>query len=321
MSSSADHLLDELMKLLNYDKLNGRQLKVKLFESSLKIKTLSEELEETKLAQRSSTRGLEHLKEELDNVRQELHDTEDQVDMLEGVLDAKQKIIDEKGYTPSILVKRYNTTKLIEDNSPYCGGVAYTESGIISLEVKLESAKKDFEELEIENKNLLDKIQSLEVEIEILENQPSDYQVQQDFRIKELILSGEGLEKDFDSLTQYSKHQKDQLDEKVEIISQLHREVGVLKEIIHQKDGIIRDHKEIISQKDEVIEASGVSLTAKDLEIGELMTVIAEGEAVNFSDVARDLQVEIVEKDLEIEKLKNSLDDKNDIIDYYFSST
>ena len=300
MSSSADHLLDELMKLLNYDKLNGRQLKVKLFESSLKIKTLSEELEETKLAQRSSDRGLEHLKEELDNVRQELHDTGDQVDMLEGVLDAKQKIIDEKGYTPSILVKRYNTTNLIENNSPYCGGVAYTESGIISLEVKLERAKKDFEELEIENKNLLDKIKSLDMEIEILENQPSDYQIQQDFRIKELILSGEGLEQDFDNLTQHSKNQKDQLDEQVELISQLHREVSVLKEIIHQKDGIIRDHKEIISQKDEVIEASGVSQLAKDLETDNLRGVI-------------------VEKDLKIEQLQNLLEDKDDIIDYYFN--
>ena len=44
MSASPDQLLDELMRLLNYDKLTCRQLKIGLFESRLKIKTLSEGL-------------------------------------------------------------------------------------------------------------------------------------------------------------------------------------------------------------------------------------------------------------------------------------
>ena len=44
MTMSADQLLDELMRILNYDNLTDRQLRVKLFESSLRIKTLKEEL-------------------------------------------------------------------------------------------------------------------------------------------------------------------------------------------------------------------------------------------------------------------------------------
>ena len=349
MSATADQLLDELMKLLNYDELNGRQLKVKLFESSLKIKTLSEELMEATFVKNSTNRGIELLKVELSSVKQELNDAGDRVDMLEDVIDKKQKIIDEQGYSPSLLVKRYNSTSLVEGLGQYCGGVAYTESDVISLENKLDRARKDFEELEIENKNLVEKIKLMETEIDYLESHPNDYQIQQDFRIKELILSGEGLEKDFDSLELHSKQQESFIEEQKTIISQLNHEVGLLKKIVSQKEEIIKDQREIIAhkeealeasgvshlakdlemcglkavitQKEEIIEASGVSLAAKDLEIDELMTVIAEGEAVNFSDVARDLQVELVEKDLEIEKLKNSLDEKNDIIDYYFSST
>ena len=341
MSATADQLLDELMKLLNYDELNGRQLKVKLFESSLKIKTLSEELMEATFVKNSTNRGIELLKVELSSVKQELNDAGDRVDMLEDVIDKKQKIIDEQGYSPSLLVKRYNTTSLVEGLGQYCSGVAYIESDVISLENKLDRARKDFEELEIENKNLVEKIKLMETEIDYLENHPNDYQVQQDFRIKELILSGEGLEKDFDSLELHSKQQESFIEEQRTIISQLNHEVGLFKKIVSQKEEIIKDQREIIAhkeeaieasgvshlakdlemcgmkavitQKEEIIEASGVSLAAKDLEIDELMTVIAKG--------ARDLPAEIVEKDLEIEKLKNLLDDKNDIIDYYFSST
>ena len=329
MSAPADQLLDELMKLLKYDELTGRQLKVKLFESNLKIKTLSEELMEAKFAKNSTNRGIELLKVELSNVKQELNDTGDRVDLLEDVIDKKQKIIDEQGYTPSLLVKRYNSASLVEGLGQYCGGVAYTESGVISLENKLDRARKDFEELEIENTNLLEKIRLMETEIDYLENHPNDYQIQQDFRIKELILSGEGLEKDFDSLELHSRQQESFIEEQRTTISQLSQEVSLLKEIVNQKEEIIKDQKEIIFHKEEVIEASGVSHLAKDLEICDLKAVItkkeetieAQEETVNYSDVARDLQVELVEKDIEIEKLKNLLDDKNDIIDYYFSSS
>ena len=343
MSATADQLLDELMKLLNYDELTGRQLKVKLFESSLKIKTLSEELKEATFVKNSTIRGIELLRVELSSVKQELSDAGDRVDMLEDVIDKKQKIIDEQGYSPSLLVKRYNSTSLVEGSGQYCGGVAYIESDVILLENKLDRARKEFEELEIENKNLVEKIKLMETEIDYLESHPNDYQIQQDFRIKELILSGEGLEKDFDSLELHSKQQESFIEEQRTVISQLNQEVGLLKKIVSQKEEIIKDQREIIAhkeeaieasgvshlakdlemcglkavitQKEEIIEASGVSLAAKDLEIDELMAVIAKGEA------ARDPQAEIVEKDLEIEKLKNLLDDKNDIIDYYFSST
>ena len=300
MSASADQLLDDLMKLLNYDELTGRQLKVKLFESSLKIKTITEELGEVRFAKDSTNRGIELLKVELSNVKQELTDAGDRIDMLEDIIDKKQKIIDEQGYTPSLLVKRYNSVSLVESSGQYCGGTAYTESGVISLENKLDRARKDYDELEIENRNLLEKIKLMETEIDYLENHPNDYQVQQDFRIKELILSGEGLEKDFDSLELQTRQKESYIEEQGSIISQLTQEVGILKKIVNQKEEIIKDQKEIIVHKEEVIEASGVSQIAKDLEVGNLKAVIFE-------------------KDLEIEKMQNLLDDKDDIIDYYFN--
>ena len=300
MSTSADQLLDELMKILKYDELTGRQLKVKLFESSLRIKTLSEELEEAKFAKESTNRGIELLRAELVNIKQELLDAGDNTDMLEDVIEKKQKIIDEQGYTPTLLVKRYNSTSLIESSGPYCGGIAYTESGVISLEIKLEKAKKDFEELEVENINLTEKIKLLEAEIDYLENHPSDYQVQQDLKIKELTLSGEGLEKDYDSLELHSAQQESYIEEQRIIISNLSQEISILKKIVNQKEEIIKDQKEIIVHKEEIIEASGVSQIAKDLENENLKAVIHE-------------------KDLEIEKNQNLLDDKDDIIDYYFN--
>ena len=277
---SADQLLDELMRILNYDNLTDRQLRVKLFESSLRIKTLKEELVETQLAKETAKNSNEVLAVKLNSIKQELNDAGDRVDMLEDIIDKKQQIIEDKGYTPSILVRKYNSASLIENSGPYCGGVAYVETDIISLESKLERARRDYEELDIENTKLVKISRSLELENEFLKTHPGDYELQQDLKIKLVV-----LENDLDTLTQQNIKQEEQIEKQLDIMSELSHEVDILKEVVVKKEEIITDQKDIITQKDEIIKAS-VFLQA--------------------------------EKGLEIEKLKNLVDDKDTIIDYYF---
>ena len=280
MSTSADQLLDELMRILNYDNLNTRQLKVKLFEASLRVKTLKEELVEAKSVKETANRGNDILTAELTATKQKLHDAGDRVDMLEDIIDKKQQLIESRGYSPSLLVRKYNSASLIESSGPYCGGTAYVEADIISLESKLERAKRDSEELDIENTKLVETNHSLELEIEFLKTHQVDYDLHQDLKIRESI-----LENDLDHLTQLSIKQEKQIEKQQDILSELSREVGILKKEAIQKENIIMDQKSLIIQKNEVIEASGVCQA---------------------------------EKDLEIEKLKNLVDEKDDIIEYYF---
>ena len=280
MSTSADQLLDELMRILNYDNLDNRQLKVKLFEASLRVKTLKEELVEAKSVKETVNRGNDILTAELTATKQKLHDAGDRVDMLEDIIDRKQQLIESRGYSPTLLVKKYNSASLIESSGPYCGGTAYVEADIISLESKLERAKRDSEELDIENTNLVETNRSLELEIEFLKTHQVDYDLHQDLKIRELT-----LESDLDNLTKLSIKQEKQIEKQQDILSELSREVDILKIEVIQKEKIIMDQKNIIVQKDEVVEAAGVRQ---------------------------------VEKDLEIEKLRNLVDDKDDIIDYFF---
>ena len=108
----------------------------------------------------------------------------------------------------------------------------------------------------------------------------------------------EGLDKDFESLKLYSKQQESYIGEQGTIISQLSREIITLKKIVDQKEEIIKDQGEIIVHKERVIEASGVSQIATDLEVGNLKAAAKK-------------------KDSEIEKMRNLLDDKDEIIYHY----
>ena len=120
-------------------------------------------------------------------------------------------------------------------------------------------------------------------------------------RLKIKTLS-EGLVADFESLKLHSEHQESFIEDQGTIISQLNREIITLKKNVDQKEEIIKDQGEIIVHKERVIEASGVSQIATDLEVGNLKAVVKK-------------------KDSEIEKMRNLLDDKDEIIYHYYKQT
>ena len=318
MTTSADQLLDRLMRVLNYDQLTERQLKLKFFEANLRVKTLKEELEEAKSAKETSDRGNDLLTVELTAIKRELQDARDRVDMLEDVVDKKQLLIENHGYTPSLLVRKYNSATLIEGSGPYCGGTAYVESDILSLESKLERARRDFEELDIENIKLKETIHTLESEIEIStilsDVYPTEYQVQQDLKIKELVSSNDDLKKDFDYLTGQSTKQETFIEKQQIILSELNREVDIFRDIVAKKEKIISQQKEIIFQKDGIIEDIGVSIVGKDIEIGKLNKMIADKE-----DLLAKKEDIIIKKDDIIEEKESTLSLQDTIIDYYSS--
>ena len=318
MTTSADQLLDRLMRVLNYDQLTERQLKLKFFEANLRVKTLKEELEEAKSAKETSDRGNDLLTVELTAIKRELQDARDRVDMLEDVVDKKQLLIENHGYTPSLLVRKYNSATLIEGSGPYCGGTAYVESDILSLESKLERARRDFEELDIENIKLKETIHTLESEIEIStilpDVYPTEYQVQQDLKIKELVSSNDDLKKDYDYLTGQSTKQETFIEKQQIILSELNREVDIFRDIVAKKEKIISQQKEIIFQKDGIIEDIGVSIVGKDIEIGKLNKMIADKE-----DLLAKKEDIIIKKDDIIEEKESTLSLQDTIIDYYSS--
>ena len=318
MSSSADQLLDEVLRVLNYDQFTDRQLRVKLFEANLQVKTLKEELVESKHSIKVVERSNDLLNNEIDAIKQELHESGDRVDMLEDVIDKKQQLIESQGYTPSLLVRKYNSASLIEGSGLYCGGTAYVESDILSLESKLERARRDFDELDIENTNLQEKIVHLELEIEAsqikTDTYPTDYQVQQDLKIKELISNNDEMKKDFDHLTVQATKQEKHIDKQNSIMSELNREVDILREIVVQKDTIISKQKEIIFQKDGAIEDLEVNNIGKEVEIGRLNKLVYEKEVL----IAKKEDV-IITKDDIIEEKEATLSLQDKIIDYYSS--
>ena len=85
-------------------------------------------------------------------------------------------------------------------------------------------------------------------------------------------------------------------------MTQLSREIITLKKIVDQKEEIIKDQREIIVHNEGVIEASGVSKIVMDLEVGKLKATVKK-------------------KDSEIEKMRNLLDDKDEIIYHYYKQT
>ena len=295
MSAQTDEIFGKLFRVLGYDKLSENQLMVKLFESNLEIKTLKEEIVELGASRDSFAKGLDDLKKEFDLVKKDLHDALDTNDMLEGVVDRKQQIIDSEGFTPSLLVKSYSTTSKINSNSPYCGGIAYTESGILKLESKLERAQLDCEELDIENQDLTGRVKSLEAEIEFMKSNPSEYQIQQDYKIKQLILSGEGLEKDYDELIIKSQNQEDFIERQKSYLSILHQENDSFRNIIEQQ-------KHDITKRDEHIKATLVGQLAQDAEIYRLKKLITENSET------------LASKDLEISQLKETSDEQIDLL-------
>ena len=305
MSTPVEDLFDELFRVLGYDNLPIKQLKIKLFEGSLRIKALKDELEETKISKASTVKGLEDLKIEMDSVKQELEGARDRGEMLEGIIDRNRQIIEYKGYTPSLLVKKYNSISNIESQGPYCGGTAYIESDILSLESRLERAKLDLEEIDIENRELLEKVRSLEAEIEFIETHPSEYQIDQDFRIRQLILSGEGLEKDYDDLVSTSKKQEEHIEKQNNFLSELNKEVADLKTFIGTQ-------KIVIVEKEE-------NIGARDIEIENLNRILSDQ-----STLLDDLKSRLSIRETEISSLEETISEnvevlalKDDIIDYY----
>ena len=97
MSASPDQLLDELMRLLNYDKLTSRQLKIGLFESRLKIKTLSEGLvgdfESLKLHSKQQESHIEDQGTIISHLCREIITLKKKVDQKEEIIKDQREII------------------------------------------------------------------------------------------------------------------------------------------------------------------------------------------------------------------------------------